>query len=65
MTRADKDLPPPDAPTLWGRLAAPLLPAGRFPGLDAAGRGTWNIHSAVVQPCGTLWDPYTGFEARS
>jgi hypothetical protein len=38
------------------------LPPGRAPGLDAEGRATWDIGRAVVQPCGTLWDPYRGFE---
>jgi hypothetical protein len=62
--RADKDLGRAERGTLFGRDLPPCLPAGRFPGLDAEGRGTWDILSAVVQPCGTLWDPYRGFEPR-
>lgn len=62
--RADKDLGRGEGGTLFGRDLPPCLPAGRFPGLDAAGRGTWDILSAVVQPCGTLWDPYRGLAPR-
>lgn len=62
--RADKDLDA-DAPTLFGRALPPCLPAGRFPGLDAEGRGTWDILKAVPQPPdGSLWDPYRGFAPR-
>lgn len=49
--RADKG----DASTLFGRELPPCLPAGRYPGLDARGRGTWDVHVAVK------WDPYRGY----
>lgn len=39
------------APTLFGRELPPCLPAGRYPGLDARGRG--------------MWDPYLGFAPTS
>lgn len=45
---------------LWQGLR---LPAGRFPGLDADGRGTWDVNEAVAHGArGQLWDPYEGFE---
>ena len=61
--RADKELEP--APTLWGHHLPPCLPPGRAPGLDARGRGTWDIQQAVPQPGGALWDPFHGFASRS
>lgn len=54
-----------DHPTLWGGAPPPCLPAGRAPGLDSRGHGTWDIGEAVVQPCGHLWDPYAGFEPHA
>lgn len=51
--RADKELEP--APTLWGHQLPPCLPAGRYPGLDARGRGTWDVLAAV------RWDPFSGY----
>jgi hypothetical protein len=62
--RADKELEAPHQPTLWGHHLPPCLPAGRAPGLDARGRGVWLIADAVVQRCGTLWDPFRGFPVR-
>lgn len=52
--RADKGLSV-DVTTLFGRALPPCLPAGRYPGLDARGRGTWDVHAAV------RWDPYRGY----
>lgn len=56
--RADKELEVPHQPTLWGHHLPPCLPSGRAPGLDARGRGVWDVLEAVT------WDPFHGFEVR-
>jgi hypothetical protein len=44
----------------------PGIEPERFPGIDADGYGTHDVHAAVPHgepPHAELWDPYDGFEA--